>query len=78
VNATVSDDILSSVRNVLAKSGFQFTKNNTRIITGEEEGSSGWITVNYLKKILQEKHTVTFCHVSLFEDSHKCFNVFPC
>lgn len=55
VNSTISDEIMSSIRNVLAKSGFQFTANNTRIITGEEEGSCGWITVNYLKKVLQEK-----------------------
>mgnify|MGYP002803960462 CR=1 FL=1 len=55
VNETISNDIMSSVGKVLAKSGFQYSKNSTRIITGEEEGSCGWITVNYLKKILQDK-----------------------
>jgi hypothetical protein len=60
---------MSSIRNVLAKSGFQFTANNTRIITGEEEGSCGWITVNYLKKVLQEKDKVIsmnfFCNINI-------------
>ena len=68
VNSTISDEIMSSIRRVLAKSGFQFAYNNSKIISGEEEGSCGWITVNYLKKFLQEKHKVDtfnlFCDTS--------------
>ncbi len=63
---------MSSVRKVLrTKSGFQFADVNARIISGEEEGSCGWITVNYLKKILQKKHKVS-SQIDLFsiESSH--------
>ena len=55
---------MSSVQKVLAKSGFQFNDSNAEIISGEDEGSYGWITANYLKKVLQEKHKVisnVFC-----------------
>ena len=58
---------MSSVHGVLAKSGFLFTNDSSKIITGEEEGSCGWITVNYLKKVLQEKNEVNtlnlFCGI---------------
>ena len=53
---------MSSVREALAKSGFKFSKESVKIITGEVEGSYGWITVNYLKKVLQEKHKVMCCN----------------
>ena len=58
MNSTITDEIMSSVHGVLAKSGFLFTNDSSKIITGEEEGSCGWITVNYLKKVLQEKNEV--------------------
>lgn len=53
VNKTISDQIMASVRNALSDSGFQFLNTSARIITGEEEGSCGWITANYLGKVLQ-------------------------
>ena len=67
MNSTITDEIMSSVHGVLAKSGFLFTNDSSKIITGEEEGSCGWITVNYLKKVLQEKNEVNtlnlFCGI---------------
>lgn len=53
-NHTISDKIMASIREVLGMSGFQFLPNNARIITGQTEGSSGWIAVNYLQKYLQQ------------------------
>lgn len=58
MNKTVSDEIMSSIRDALSASNFQFSAENAKIITGKDEGSFGWITVNYLKKVLQETHKV--------------------
>ena len=44
--------ILKSVRKALAGSPFMFKDDYARIISGEEEGISSWITLNYLKKAL--------------------------
>lgn len=44
--------ILKSVRKTLAGSPFMFRDDYARIISGEEEGISSWITLNYLKKAL--------------------------
>ena len=38
---------MDSVRNTLRSSPFQFVDDNARIITGEDEGLSSWVTVNY-------------------------------
>jgi hypothetical protein len=41
--------VMSAVRAVLAASGFLWGGNNAaRVISGEEEGVFGWLTVNYL------------------------------
>ncbi|XP_028391191.1 ectonucleoside triphosphate diphosphohydrolase 1-like isoform X2 [Dendronephthya gigantea] len=56
VNKTISDNIMSSIRDVFLASSLQFSAKNAKIITGKDEGSFGWITVNYLKKVLQEKN----------------------
>lgn len=47
-----ASQILRSVRQALAKSPFMFKDNYARIISGEEEGISSWITVNYLNGAL--------------------------
>ena len=49
---STASQILKSVRQTLAKSPFMFKDNYARIISGEEEGISSWITVNYLKGAL--------------------------
>ncbi|XP_071946776.1 ectonucleoside triphosphate diphosphohydrolase 3-like [Antedon mediterranea] len=43
-----SDAILDSVRQTIASYPFNFTDDQARIITGEEEGTYGWITTNIL------------------------------
>uniref|UniRef100_A0A8C4QCP1 Uncharacterized protein n=1 Tax=Eptatretus burgeri TaxID=7764 RepID=A0A8C4QCP1_EPTBU len=51
-----STNILNAVEDEMRRSSFQF--HDARILTGVEEGASGWITVNYIKK--------NFYKVSLF------------
>ncbi|KAE8590717.1 hypothetical protein XENTR_v10018171 [Xenopus tropicalis] len=45
-NATMAEEVLSSVENTLRSFPFDFQ--GARIITGQEEGAYGWITINYL------------------------------
>ncbi|KAJ8386576.1 hypothetical protein AAFF_G00169020 [Aldrovandia affinis] len=45
-NASVSDQVLSSVEGFLQT--YPFLYQGARIISGQEEGAYGWITVNYL------------------------------
>lgn len=46
------DQILTVVRAQAAVSGFFFDVDNIRVISGEEEGVYGWISVNWLKGTL--------------------------
>uniref|UniRef100_A0A8C5PNL6 Ectonucleoside triphosphate diphosphohydrolase 1 n=1 Tax=Leptobrachium leishanense TaxID=445787 RepID=A0A8C5PNL6_9ANUR len=55
-NHTVADEVLSSVENSLRSSPFDFQ--GARIITGQEEGAYGWITINYLLKNFVEESSV--------------------
>jgi apyrase len=46
---------LAAVRSMLRGSGFLFTSDaQARVISGEEEGVYGWITVNYMKGTLKK------------------------
>ncbi|XP_061087650.1 ectonucleoside triphosphate diphosphohydrolase 1 [Conger conger] len=47
-NETSSDQVLSSVEGFLQK--YPFMYQGARIISGQEEGAYGWITVNYLSE----------------------------
>ena len=51
-NFDAASKILKSVRKALASSPFMFKDDYARIISGEEEGISSWITLNYLKDAL--------------------------
>uniref|UniRef100_A0A3B5MDR8 Ectonucleoside triphosphate diphosphohydrolase 3 n=1 Tax=Xiphophorus couchianus TaxID=32473 RepID=A0A3B5MDR8_9TELE len=46
--------IMGKLRDFLSKQNFQF--HNASIITGQEEGLYGWITVNYLKENFLQKN----------------------
>ncbi|XP_022791974.1 ectonucleoside triphosphate diphosphohydrolase 8-like isoform X2 [Stylophora pistillata] len=48
MDAAAASKILASVRKSLKSSPFMFKDDYARIISGEEEGLSSWITVNYL------------------------------
>ncbi|KAM4636283.1 ectonucleoside triphosphate diphosphohydrolase 1 [Discoglossus pictus] len=45
-NSRLADEVLSAVANTLRASPFDFQ--GARIISGQEEGAYGWITINYL------------------------------
>ncbi|XP_072279231.1 ectonucleoside triphosphate diphosphohydrolase 1 isoform X2 [Pyxicephalus adspersus] len=45
-NSRSAEEVLTSVENTLRSSPFDFQ--GARIITGQEEGAYGWITINYL------------------------------
>ncbi|XP_006119917.1 ectonucleoside triphosphate diphosphohydrolase 1 isoform X2 [Pelodiscus sinensis] len=45
-NRSVADRVLSAVENMLRSSPFDFQ--GARVISGQEEGAYGWITINYL------------------------------
>lgn len=53
-NPAAADRILESVRRTLSSSPFMFKDDYARIISGEEEGLSSWITVNYLNGALKD------------------------
>lgn len=48
MNPAAASSILASVRKTLKSSPFMFEDDYARIISGEEEGLSSWVTVNYL------------------------------
>lgn len=48
MNPAAASSILASVQQTLKSSPFMFEDDYARIISGEEEGLSSWVTVNYL------------------------------
>ncbi|XP_045072171.1 LOW QUALITY PROTEIN: ectonucleoside triphosphate diphosphohydrolase 1-like [Coregonus clupeaformis] len=50
-NQSLSDQVLGSVEEALRSSPFSYQ--GARIITGQEEGAFGWVTVNYLSDQLE-------------------------
>ncbi|XP_022524656.2 ectonucleoside triphosphate diphosphohydrolase 1 isoform X1 [Astyanax mexicanus] len=51
-NAAASEKVLESVERVLQT--YPFSYQGARIISGQEEGAFGWITVNYLNESLRQ------------------------
>ncbi|XP_046851121.1 ectonucleoside triphosphate diphosphohydrolase 8-like [Xenia sp. Carnegie-2017] len=54
VKPDVAYKIMLSISHALDNSGFLIPPNSSKIISGVEEGSWGWITTNYLMNILQK------------------------
>ncbi|XP_071946778.1 ectonucleoside triphosphate diphosphohydrolase 3-like isoform X2 [Antedon mediterranea] len=72
-NPSISNAIFTSVRKYLHNSKFDFRNDNdARIIDGDEEGISGWISTNYIMKTLEESPKTFSRHVrSLFYSKPK-------
>ncbi len=51
-NEKASDKVLDSVAHSLKS--YPFSYQGARIISGQEEGAFGWITVNYLSENLRK------------------------
>ncbi|KAM9323750.1 ectonucleoside triphosphate diphosphohydrolase 1 [Gastrophryne carolinensis] len=67
-NPRVADEVLSSVEQALCSFSFDFQ--GARIITGQEEGAYGWITINYLLgNFIQHTPLVNFLANSRTETS---------
>jgi len=59
VDPEATAKIMSSVKSTLSKSGFKFKNGWAQIITGVDEGSFGWVTVNYLLDNFQDPKSAT-------------------
>lgn len=55
-NSSASDKVLQAVEEALQK--FPFSYQGARILTGQEEGAFGWVTVNYLDDRLKQVSAV--------------------
>lgn len=55
-NKSASDQVLKAVEEALQK--FPFSYQGARILSGQEEGAFGWVTVNYLDDRLTQ---VSWC-----------------
>ena len=55
-NATAANAIMNAIKNVLKKSGF--ITHEAAIISGVEEASSGWTTVNCLRQNVRQNGAI--------------------
>ena len=64
------------MRKTLKSSGFKFKDNYARIIKGQEEGMSAWVTVNYLRgSLMFTKVTISY-HLDAFKIFNKIIVIF--
>ena len=57
-----ANDVMDKIDEILKDTSlnpFMYHTQNTRILSGEEEGAFAWITVNYLKGFFQPGNTVS-------------------
>jgi len=59
IDPGATNKIMSSVMSSLSKSGFKFKDGWAQIITGVDEGSFGWVTVNYLLENFRDARSTT-------------------
>lgn len=58
-NNIASEEVLESVEKYLQT--YPFSYQGARIITGQEEGAFGWVTVNYLSDNLRKVEQIFQC-----------------
>ena len=61
---TVATAIMESVQNFISTYPFSFKHEQASIISGQVEGVSGWITINYLQKHLFPKSVSSMMSVT--------------
>lgn len=67
-NSLASDQVLRAVEEALQK--FPFSYQGARIISGQEEGAFGWVTVNYLDDRLTQVGTLMSACMSMQKFVH--------
>jgi len=48
IDSTYENEVMNSIQDILSTSGFQFTNDMARTISGKEEGIYDWLVANYL------------------------------
>lgn len=62
-NPVASDQVFQAVGDALQK--FPFSYQGARLLSGQEEGAFGWVTVNYLDDRLKQVCMQMFSHKSM-------------
>ncbi len=69
-NSSASDEVFQAVEEALKK--FPFSYQGARILSGQEEGAFGWITVNYLDDRLAQVDAHLYASLSTFRCAFVC------
>ena len=62
---TACKQITESIRTSLKKYKFQTFEDSVKVLSGKDEGTFGWVTVNMLKKRIAEKQVINMVYHKL-------------
>lgn len=60
IPVSAQNAIIANVQSFLASTGFYFMSDFAQVISGDQEGLFGWITVNYAKNLLNTTNPTTW------------------
>jgi Golgi nucleoside diphosphatase len=69
------DQIMINVRLELSLSKFKFSSENARVISGEEEGVYGWLSVNYMRNTIFSNDDRVGLHHFIILTSYHMFTI---